>query len=100
METTLKDLSRYTPTCKYNEEGGYPEAIMVDVVSPKGEYVKLSDVKLILEKESCAGDNALIDNVKLKFTSGNTVPVSEARVTLKEWEAIERSLKQTICIST
>lgn len=37
-------------------------------------------------------DLSLLQNVRSKFTSGNDVPVPEARVTRAEWEAIDARL--------
>lgn len=38
-------------------------------------------------------DAGLLQNLRLKFTSGNFVPVERAWITRKEWDAIERILQ-------
>lgn len=34
----------------------------------------------------------VIDNLELKFTSGNSVPIDRAAITREEWEAIKEFL--------
>lgn len=35
-----------------------------------------------------------LNNIRLKFRSGNEIPVPEARVTRAEWESVERLLNE------
>lgn len=38
-------------------------------------------------------DAALLRGARLKFASGNDVPVERAWITRKEWDAVERALQ-------
>lgn len=35
-----------------------------------------------------------LNNIRLKFRSGNEIPVPEARITRAEWESVERLLNE------
>lgn len=37
-----------------------------------------------------------VKSLTLKFTSGNTVPVTQATITLKEWEPIKAALDKAL----